>query len=153
MDTKQLMRKLEAEKQEIKEKIEELMQRAEKVDSVLHEIRKAVGRGGKAVRKKPGRKKGKKAPARPAKTAKKKKKKVTVRQAILRAVSGAAEPLAPAEIIKSAMKLCDGAVASIRSQISTLAKEGAIEKVEHPGRGFLYKAAASEKPAPKKAEK
>ena len=145
MSIKDVIRKYEDEAQKIKEKIAALEERAGVVALMLKELgpasRGTVSRKQPARRKKVGRKKGG----------------LTVRDAILNTVVGAGGPLTAKEIIDGAVKLSGGAVASIRTQINSLAKGGLLKQVPYEGRGFRYTAgagkAAVKKPAKKAAKK
>lgn len=63
---------------------------------------------------------------------------MTVKDAILKVVGEAKEPLTPAEIIPAVVTLSKGAEGSIRSQLSPMAKQGLLKQIEHEGRGYKY---------------
>jgi hypothetical protein len=63
---------------------------------------------------------------------------MTVKDAILKVVGEATEPLTPAQIIPAVVQLSKGAEGSIRSQLSPMAKQGFLKQIEHEGRGFKY---------------
>jgi hypothetical protein len=151
LSIKQVISRFEEEAEQIKEKMAALSRRSETVQLMLKELRSVAkvkpGRGrkaaGGAAKKKTRKGRGRK-----------KKGGVTVRDAILQTVAGASEPLPAKAIIDGAAKLSGGAVASIRTQINTLSREGLIQQVPYEGRGYRYgmpgKAAAAKK-APKAA--
>jgi len=144
MSIKAVIKRYEDEEKAIKEKMAALMQRADVVELMLKELRSASGAGG--GRKKPAKKGGRK------KSTSRKKGGLTVRDAILKTVANARSALPAKDIIDGAVKLSNGAVASIRTQINSLAKGGWIKQVPYEGRGFRY-AAGSGKAAPKKVVK
>ena len=76
-----------------------------------------------------------------AKGAKKPRKKrggLSARDAILKVVGDAGEPVTAGDIIKGAAKLSGGKASSIRTQLGALAKAGRLKPVPYSGRGFKY---------------
>lgn len=136
MSIRELISRFESEAEEIKEKMAALEKRAETVTLMLKELRSAD-------KGKP-RRSGKAAPAKKSsRRGRKKKGGVTVRDAILATVNEASEPLPAKDIIDGAEKRSGGAVASIRTQINTLSREGLIQQVPYEGRGYRYGKAGS----------
>jgi hypothetical protein len=131
LSIRELISRFETEAEEIKEKMGALQQRAETVALMLKELKSAdkgkSRRSGKAAPKKTGGRRGRK-----------KKGGVTVRDAILATVNAASEPLPAKDIIDGAVQRSGGAVASIRTQINTLSREGLIQQVPYEGRGYRY---------------
>jgi len=144
MSIKDVIKQYEDEAQKIKDKMHALEERAGVVALMLKELGSAkVSTGSKktpaskgAGKKKAGRKKGG----------------LTVRDAILDTVASAKSALPAKDIIAGAVRLSGGAVASIRTQINSLAKGGLLSQVPYEGRGFRYTAGGG-KPAAAKAAK
>lgn len=159
MSIKAAIRHFEEEAAQINEKIAGLNARMEVVQLMLKELRGAAGVKSTGAKKVAAKK------AAVKKTrGRRKKGSLTVRDAILKVVATADKALPAKEIIAGAVALSGGAVASIRTQINSLAKAGLMKQVPYEGRGFRYttgagkaaaapKKAAKKKPAKKKATK
>jgi len=148
LSIKDVIKRFEDEAEQIKEKMRALEERAEVVALMLKELR------GADKRTRPAKKKARKVARK--KAPRKKKGGLTVRDAILKTVAGATNPLPAKDIIDGAVKLSGGAVASIRTQINSLARGGLLKQVPYEGRGFRYTTGggkAATKKAPKKVAK
>ena len=146
MSIKQVIKGYVNEKEEIAKKRAALDEREAFIDRILKELQ------GATKKTKPARK------GRAKKRGRKKRGGMTVRDAILQAVSEAGKPVTAGQIVEAAGKLSGGAVASIRTQINGLTKAGLLKQVPYSGRGFQYtigakKAAKPAKKAAKKAKK
>ncbi|MHC4470503.1 MAG: hypothetical protein ACYS99_06010 [Planctomycetota bacterium] len=82
--------------------------------------------------------KGKSKPRKKAKRRSRAERGMTAKDAVLKVLSDAVEPLAAGQLVKAAAKLSGRAESTIRKQISTLAKGRQIRKFPHKGRGFKY---------------
>ena len=135
MSLRDVIKKFQEEKDQIAKKRAALDAREAFIDQIMKEI--GVG--------------AKKAPAaapRKRKGGRKKRGGMTVRDAILQAVTEGGKPMPAGEIVSAAGKLSGGAEASVRTQINGLTKAGLLQQVPYAGRGFQYKI-ASGKPAAK----
>lgn len=153
MSTSEVIARLEAERAGIEEKMNGLREREQFLGQMIDELRKTGGGGGgRAARRGPGRPKGsgrKAAGGAPAaeggaaakpkgRRGRKPKGGMSLRDAILKAITDAGEPLTPSDIVATAAKLSGGKPISIRTQITPLAQQGVLTKHEHEGRGFKY---------------
>ena len=144
MSIKDVIKQYEVEAQKIKDKILALEERAGVVALMLKELggaTRSTVSAKKPAKKTPGRKK-----------AGRKKGGLTVRDAILNTVADAKSALTAKDIIDGAVKLSGGAVASIRTQINSLAKGALFKQVPYEGRGFRY-TSGGEKPVAEKPAK
>lgn len=62
------------------------------------------------------------------------------KDAILKVVADAKEPLTAGELIAAAGKLSGGAANSLRTQVNALKNSGALKQVPYEGLGFKYAA-------------
>lgn len=137
MKIQELVRRFEAEAEKVRGQISGLEERAAFLDEMLKELKGAT-RGGRRTasrssgpsgrRASGGRKRG-----RPTGGG------VTVKDAILKAVSSSSEPMTAGEIIAKAKEVSGGAENSIRTQINNLARAGHLARVAYEGRGFKYR--------------
>ena len=141
MSIKEVIKRYQNEADAIHEKMDVLKNRLQIVEMMLKELR---GAGKVKVGRKPMKKK--------AVRKGRKKSGMTVRDAIMKTVTAAKNPLPAKDIIKGAVEFSGGAIASIRTQINSLAKGGLIKQVPYEGRGFRYSAGGAAK-APKKVTK
>lgn len=144
-----LIRHFESEAEGISAKMKSLQERSDLVATILKELRAAAGKSGRKAAT-PAAKPAKKTAAKKA-PGRKKRGGVTVRDAIVKAVTGGGKAMTAGEIIGVASDLSGGAVASIRTQINTLTKEGALKQVPYAGRGFKYALGGGKKAPAKKA--
>lgn len=131
MSVKSLIARFEAEREEIAGKKAALEERAGFLDSMLAELRRESPKP-----------KGKRGTSKKKATRKSRQKKggMTSKDAILKVVGDAKEPLTAGEIISAAGKLSGGAANSLRTQINALKNTGALKQVPYEGRGFKYAA-------------
>lgn len=143
MSTNTLIESFEAEREEIRSKLDDLHRREEFLQKAIAEIRRASpgGRGRGAPKTKEKVKTGTRA---------RRKGGMTVKDAILKVVADAGEPIAPAEIIPATVKLSGGAEPSIRTQLNNLSRSGQLKQVPHEGRGFKYTIGDAAAPATEK---
>ena len=141
MSIKEVIKRYQGEADAIHEKMDVMKDRLKIVEMMLKELRGAgkMKAGRKPMKKKVGRKARRKGG-------------MTVRDAILKTVTAAKNPLPAKDIIKGSVELSGGAIASIRTQINSLAKGGLIKQVPYEGRGFRYSSGGAAK-APKKVTK
>jgi len=147
LSVKDLIARFEKEAQDIESRMDDLKQRHDVISLVLKELKGASGkrRGRKPATAKKARK-----------TRGRKRGGMTVRDAILKTVFDAKDPLPAKEIIAGAEKLSGGAEASIRTQINALSRQGLLKQIPYEGRGFRYGPGAKAEPkaaGAKKAEK
>ncbi len=131
------------EKEQIAKKRAALDEREAFIDLILKELEGATKKSKPAAKAPPKKRRGRK-----------KRGGVTVRDAILQAVTQAGKAVTAGQIVEAAGKLSGGAVASIRTQINGLTKDGMLKQVPFSGRGFQYTISTGKPPTPaKKARK
>ncbi len=121
-----------AEKAKLERDVDALTKRIAALDLVLTTLAGGAPQATGKPAKKPGRR-----PA-AARRGRPRAKLLTVREGIIQAVGAAKKPLPVKDIIAGARALSGGAVASIRTQINILTKEGALRQLPYEGRGFAY---------------